>query len=247
MKSNRLKIFALITIVFSCTVSYSQIRSYKRSPAISVKLEEYRNPISELEKRLIKMGLVDIEKLDTSFILNIKYATADNFVGVNLYGDFNKCYLQKDVAEKLVNAQKYLKEIQPELTLMIYDGARPKSVQQKMWDVVKMPIEEKVKFLSNPKRGSIHNYGCAVDVTLATLDGEELDMGSPFDHMGIEAHPVAEQRLLAEGVLSEDAVKNRQLLRSVMYKAGFYNIQSEWWHFNSCNRETAKEKYEIIE
>lgn len=243
----RVNILIIAIILLSSISIKAQNKFFERQYSFKEQMKKYRNPISDLEKTMINMGLVDIEKLDSTFVVNIVYSTPNNFVGVDLYGGFSKCYLQKDVAEKLILAQKHLKKINPNLSIMIYDGARPRSVQQKMWDVVQMPIEEKVKFLSNPKRGSIHNYGCAVDVGLATNNGEEVDMGSPFDHMGIEAHPVAEQKLLAEGVLTDTIVKNRQLLRNIMHKAGFYNIQTEWWHFNSCRREVAMEKYQIIE
>jgi len=241
------KSLLIVVALFACQVAKTQVSVNKRVCSINEKLTKYRLPITELEKRMIEAGLVDISTLDSSILLNIKYTSPDNFVGVDLYGDFSKCYLQKEVAEMLVKAQQYLQEINPKLTIMVYDGTRPRSVQQKMWDVVKMPIEKKVKFLSNPKRGSIHNYGCAVDVTIATIDGEELDMGSPFDDMGIIAYPSAEQKLLEEGVLTSDVIENRQLLRKVMRMAGFFNIQSEWWHFNSCTRQVAMEKYEIIE
>ncbi len=203
--------------------------------------------ITELELNLIDKGLVNVQSLDSNILVDLKYTTTDNFIGKDVYGDFDKAYLQPDVAEKLVKAQNFLKEKDSSLTLLIYDAVRPRSVQQKMWDVLDMPIEKKVKFVSNPINGSIHNYGAAIDLTIATQSGEPLDMGAGFDDPSPEAWPVKEKQMLAEGRITEQHIKNRQLLRSVMGKAGFFNIQSEWWHFNSCYRVRAKELYEIVE
>lgn len=242
------KFILIILLLSQCTTEKKEINGFEpRINTFTKTLKSYRAPITLLGQKMIEAGLIDIATLDTSIAINLKYTTTDNFVGVDLYGDFNKCYLQPEAAEKLINAQKYLKEINKEYSLMVYDGARPKSVQQKMWDHVELPFSEKIKFLSNPKNASIHNYGSAVDVTIINKNGEELDMGAPFDYIGELAYPVAEQKLLEQGRLSQKAIDNRKLLRHVMYKAGFFNIQTEWWHFNSCTRKEAKAKYKIIE
>ncbi len=203
--------------------------------------------MSELELSLIEKGLVNVQSLDSGIMVDLKYSTLDNFIGEDVYGDFDKAYLQPDVAEKLIKAQAYLKEKDSSLSLLIYDAVRPRSVQQKMWDVLDMPIHKKVKFVSNPVNGSIHNYGAAIDLTIANSSGIPLDMGAGFDDPSPEAWPVKEQQMLTEGKITQIHIKNRQLLRSVMGKAGFFNIQSEWWHFNSCYRVRAKELYEIVE
>ena len=164
-----------------------------------------------------------------------------------MYGNFNKAYLQKDVAEKLVQAQKYLNELIEGYCLIIYDAVRPLSVQQKMWDTLKVSFNEKIKFLSNPKLGSLHNFGAAVDISILDERHHALDMGTPFDYEGELAYPESEVKLLKEGKLSVVQINNRKLLRKVMYKAGFFNIETEWWHFNSCTLEQAMKKYKIIE
>lgn len=237
----------IVILIAGCADNNYKINIPIQRNSLTGKLESYRNPITLMEQRMIEAGLIDIAKIDSTITINLKYTTTDNFVGVDLYGDFNKCYLQPVAAKKLVKAQKFLKAINKEYSLMVYDGARPKSVQQKMWDHVDLPFYEKIKFLSNPKNASIHNYGSAVDVTIVNKNGEALDMGAPFDHIGELAYPIAEQKLLEQGKLSQKAVDNRKLLRHVMYKAGFFNIQTEWWHFNSCTRKEAKARYEIIE
>ena len=199
-----------------------------------------------LEVYLKNFGLVNIQEVEPSIRVDLKYSTTDNFVGIDMYSDLTKAFCQPDVADKLKKAYQYLQEEDSTLTLLVFDAVRPVFVQQKMWDTLKMPIREKTKFLSNPRNHSIHNYGAAVDISLTTKDGEELDMGTPFDFIGKLAHPREEKRLLKEGKLTQKQIENRVLLRKVMKKAGFFNIQTEWWHWNSCSRNTAKSKYKVV-
>jgi D-alanyl-D-alanine dipeptidase len=202
--------------------------------------------ISPIEKQLIEMGLVDVQRLDSGIVVELRYSTTNNFIGLDMYGDFDKCYLQKDVAEKVVLAQKALRKKYPFYSLVIYDAVRPLHIQQQMWDTLDLPPGQKTKYLSNPGNGSLHNYGAAVDLSIIDDNGIPLDMGTPFDFFGEKAHPVKEKELLESGVLSQRQVLNRQLLRGVMREAGFFGIQTEWWHFNSCTRAVAAEKYEIV-
>jgi D-alanyl-D-alanine dipeptidase len=212
--------------------------------AIPVPIEE----VGELEQYLIDARLVDIQTISPNTLVELKYSTVDNFMGFDLYGDLTSCYLQPDVAEKLKIANEYLQMKDSTLTLLVYDGVRPRSVQQAMWDTLDMPISEKVKFVSNPKKGSLHNFGAAVDLTIAHIEtGEALDMGTPYDFIGIEAYPMKEKQMLEAGRITQEAVDNRKLLRRSMKEGGFFNIQTEWWHFNSCYRKKAIELYEMVE
>jgi len=156
-------------------------------------------------------------------------------------------YLQPSVAEDLIKCQNALKEIDSNLTLLVYDGVRPRSVQQIMWDALDMPIHEKTKFVSNPKNGSIHNYGAAVDLTISDSLGNPIDMGAGYDDIRKIAYPRHEKAYLDSGLLSLDQIENRKLLRKVMKAGGFWNIQTEWWHFNRYNRDKAKSLFEIVE
>ncbi|MGV6861507.1 MAG: M15 family metallopeptidase [Putridiphycobacter sp.] len=203
--------------------------------------------IDSLEQLLIDSGLVDVQKVDSLILIDLRYSSENNFLHEDVYGDLNKVYLQPEVAEDLKKANTFLREIDPTLTLLVFDGVRPRSVQQKMWDILDMPVSEKIKFVSNPKNGSIHNYGCAVDLTIANLYGTPLDMGAGFDEIGKIAYPKLENQFLESGDLTQEQVENRKLLRRVMRHGGFYNIQTEWWHFNRFNREKAKQLYSIIE
>jgi D-alanyl-D-alanine dipeptidase len=203
--------------------------------------------IDSLEQKLIDAGLVDVRIIDSSILIDLRYTTSNNFMNEDVYGGLEKVYLQLPVAKDLKKVNDYLHQIDSNLTLLVYDGVRPRSVQQKMWDVLDMPINEKIKFVSNPKNGSIHNYGCAVDLTIATIDGKPLDMGADFDEIRKIAYPRLEQQFFESGELTRQQIENRELLRKVMKKGGFYNIQTEWWHFNRYNRNKAKELFKIIE
>ena len=215
--------------------------------SLTIKIRKVVKPISALEKKYIAAGLIDIHQLDTSIKVNLKYATTDNFIKCNVYGILDKAYFQKEVAEKLVSAQKYLKEKNKDLSLVIFDATRPLSVQKIMWDTLKIQPSEKIKYLSDPKTGGLHNYGLAVDISILDEKGKELDMGTSFDFMGELASPQCETKMLITGKLTQQQIDNRKLLRSVMTKAGFYAIPYEWWHFNLCTIQTAKNKYKVIE
>lgn len=203
--------------------------------------------ISGTEKTIIEAGLIDIKAIDSSIVVDLRYSTCNNFLGIDMYGDFNKCYLQPDVAQELKCAQETLKSKFPFYNLIVYDAVRARSIQRKMWDTIDVPYSERSKYVSNPNNGSLHNFGAAVDVSIIDEHGIELDMGTPYDYFGELAYPREEERMLEEGKLTHIQLLNRKLLRDVMESAGFMGITTEWWHFNSCFRTEAYEKYKIIE
>lgn len=201
----------------------------------------------DLGRYFASKGLVDVSRMDTSIRVLLKYATADNLFNEAVYtGLKGGIWLHPDAASKLIKAQRLLKEKYPDYSLIVYDAARPMSVQKKMWNLVKGT--RKTNYVSNPaKGGGLHNYGMAVDVAIAGRDGKPLPMGSPFDHFGEEAHINNEEALLQSGKISREAYGNRRLLRQIMSLAGFRTILYEWWHFNACSREEAKKNYALIE
>ncbi|GAA4410656.1 M15 family metallopeptidase [Nibrella viscosa] len=201
---------------------------------------------SKLEQTMIRQGLVDIQKIDPTILVDLKYSTTDNFVGVDVYGDLTRAYLQPMAARKLAQASAYLRQQLPDLRLLVYDAARPLSVQQILWDTLNVPLKEKAKYVADPKEGSIHNYGCAVDLTIATAAGKPLDMGTQYDYFGVLAYPPKEDEMLKRGKLTRQQVTNRRLLRSVMNRAGFSVSTTEWWHFNALSRARARQTYAII-
>ncbi|GAB3748733.1 M15 family metallopeptidase [Spirosoma pomorum] len=202
----------------------------------------------KLEKAMIKEGLVDVQTVDPSILVELKYSTTDNFVGKDVYDDLTRAYLQPMTARKLANASKYLQDKHPDLRLLVYDAARPRTAQWKLWNALpNMPESERQKYVADPRKGSVHNYGCAVDLTVATSDGKPLDMGTKYDYFGELAYPSREKELLAAGKLTQKQIDNRQILRDAMLKAGFSRIEFEWWHFNSISREKAKMAFRIVE
>lgn len=191
------------------------------------------------------LGLVDVTELDSSLVVKLMYTQADNFTGEVLYDDLSEAYLHPDAAQALVKAQRALKELHPAYSLLIYDAARPMSVQKKMWNVVKGT--SKYRYVSNPNNGGgLHNYGLAVDISIQDSLGQPLPMGTKVDHLGTEAHITQESELVRNGKMSETERQNRILLRKVMKEAGFRALPSEWWHFNFCSRDVARQKYKLI-
>ena len=146
----------------------------------------------------------------------------------------------------MAKAQQLLKRRYPYYSIIIFDGARPQHIQQYMWDSVGLSAVDRSRYLSNPEAGSLHNYGAAVDVAIIDEHGVLLDMGTPYDYFGDKAHPSNEVAMLAAGQLHPRHISNREILRTVMFAAGFTGIESEWWHFNSCSRIRAKEIYPVI-
>lgn len=194
---------------------------------------------------LDSLGLVCISEADSSIAVDLMYTRADNFTGKILYEDLHEAYLHPDAMASLQKAQQQLKAEHPSYSLIVYDAARPMSVQQTMWNAVKGT--PKYIYVSNPAHGGgLHNYGLAVDVSIVDEQGKPLPMGTPIDYLGKEAHITAEEQLVAQGKLTEAERQNRLLLRRVMKNAGFRPLPTEWWHFNRYSRQTARQRFPII-
>lgn len=200
----------------------------------------------ELDIYLAQKGLVNVSELDSTIQVCLKYATPDNLMGKTVYEGITGIWLHPDAAKKLLKAQELLRKENPSYSLLVFDAARPMSVQRMMWNIVRGT--NKTNYVSNPaKGGGLHNYGMAVDVTILDAQGKELPMGTPFDFLGKEAHITDESTLVQEGKITQQELKNRQLLRRIMRQAGFRTILYEWWHFNACSREEAKSNYPLID
>ncbi len=161
--------------------------------------------------------LVDLQKEISSIKVEIKYATADNFTKEVLYPE-ERCLIRKEVAEKLARVQKALQA--KNLSLKFFDAYRPLSVQKKMWAIY--PVEG---YVANPAKGSNHNRGAAVDVTLVDENGKELTMPSAYDEFSERAH-----RDYAGG--TDEERNHRRILQEAMEKEGFVGLKTEWWHFD---------------
>jgi len=203
--------------------------------------------IGPLEQSLRDAGLVDVEEVISGIFVDLKYSTTDNFFGQDVYGDLKRCYLQPVVADMLKKAHDKLQEEHPGLTFLVYDGVRPISVQRILWDNLDKPDSVKPLYVADPKVGGLHNYGVAVDLTLANAEtGEPLDMGTHYDYFGYPAYPDRETQMLREGILTKEHISNREILRKVMKHGGFTGIGSEWWHFNAYSLKDAKARFELV-
>lgn len=203
--------------------------------------------LSKTAQSLEKRGYVNIKDRDQSIYVSLMYARADNFCGKVLYTDLREAYLHPLAADALVKAQQRLKELRPDLSLKIYDAARPLSIQQRMWDEVKNTDHS--FYVSNPANGGgLHNYGLAVDITLCqAATGDSIPMGTKVDHMSSASHIDHEAQLVAQHRITAEAKRNRELLREVMEYGGFKPLRTEWWHFNLRSRAEAKKYFKVIQ
>lgn len=201
---------------------------------------------NDIEKRFIDAGLVDLNTIDNTIQVDlVNSAPEKNYFQENFYGGLNKCYLRKEVAVKLSQAQKLLKTNYPELSLQTLDCARPRSVSEKMYQ--KMKVTKYEKYVANPKTGSMHNYGIAVDITIVDSTGKELDMGfSPFRKGNMEIYwQFAKMKLGKKRTKQQKA--NLQLLSNTMINSGFIPLSHEWWHFDGMPKDQARKMFKIIE
>ena len=164
--------------------------------------------------------LVELNKLDPTIKLDIRYATTNNFTGKAVYKEA-RAFLQRPAAEALVSVNASLKPLG--YGLVVFDGYRPWAVTKLFWDITS---EENKKFVADPAKGSKHNRGCAVDLSLYDLStGKEIEMTGNYDEMSERSYPT-----YAGG--TEQQRKMRDLLRSKMEAQGFTVYEYEWWHFD---------------
>ncbi|HVP78449.1 MAG TPA: M15 family metallopeptidase [Thermodesulfobacteriota bacterium] len=164
--------------------------------------------------------LVDIREVNPRIVVDMKYASEDNFTKRKLY-DSNTCFLRKPTAVKLDTVQKELEKMN--LGLKVWDCYRPLAVQWIFWAI--LPDE---RYVANPKNGSRHNRASAVDLTLVDSQGKELQMPTGFDDFSPRADHHYQD-------LPARAIENRELLKSLMEKAGFISLPEEWWHYDDGN------------
>lgn len=202
---------------------------------------------SKVEKQLEEAGLQSVEECIPGIEIYMVYSTPYNFMGRVLYEDLDKAYLVPEAMEKLRKANDYLRKKRMDLHLVVYDAARPRSIQEQMWKVVEGTDMQ--DFVANPYMhgGGAHNYGIAVDVTLVDCAGNPIPMGSEYDYFGDRSRVDMEQELFDNGEITYRELKNRRLLREVMTQAGWQVEPSEWWHFNAIPIAEAKERLEVIQ
>ena len=204
------------------TLPSNQIDTISLQLTDSITENPQKNSLTDSIIKLPDSALVEITNYNKAFKLDIRYATSNNFTKQVLY-DCANCLLRKIVADSLAALQNELLELG--YGILLFDCYRPLSVQQKMWEIVPNPI-----YVADPNKGSMHNRGNAVDLTLYHLSsGLPLEMGTEYDFFGREAHH-------AYKGFSEEILQNKTLLKTKMEKFGFQSITSEWWHY-SFNRK----------
>ncbi len=211
-------LFALLSLFLSCKAQVSS--SSKIEPAVPM--------VSDTT-------FVNIKDYSTDFVFDMKYATEDNSLKAKVY-DCAECFLRLKTVNAIIEANKLF--MAKGYKIKFFDCYRPLDVQKKMWQIVSNP-----QYVADPKKGSIHNRGGAVDITLVDKKGKELNMGTAFDFFGIEAsHDFPN--------LSKKIRKNRLLLKTIMTTVNFNSFDSEWWHYNLKSGLTDKvsnQKWDCIE
>lgn len=203
----------------------------------------------DFDAKMREYNLVDIKTLEGAedIVVMLKYSTTDNFVGQDMYGELESAYFTPDFAKKVIKAQQILQKYNPDYTLLIYDAARPISVQRHMRSLVEGTALQ--DFVADGTKGGRHNYGVAVDLTITPHVGDPLDMGAGFDEFSeaaavkgtsdtndsanrnLEVYTKYVNGLVKRGLISVEAAENRLLLIKVMLEAGLYPYRREWWHY----------------
>jgi D-alanyl-D-alanine dipeptidase len=189
--------------------------------------------VAQLQKTVMQnpaKAMVDLKKNNAGFQFDLRYAGVNNFMHQKLYPQIKTTYLRKAAADSLIAVQQELKK--QGLGLKIFDAYRPYSVTEKLWEPVKDD-----RYAADPKKGSGHNRGIAVDLTIINLNNNtELLMGTGFDNFSDTAHHAFIN-------LPADVLQNRLLLKTTMEKHGFKALGTEWWHYYLPNTTT----YELLD
>ena len=195
--------FASSITLVSCKSTYLDS---KKSPALL-----------DIKKEVDSNAFVNLRNYSNDFVFDMKYATADNFLKEKVY-PCDECFLRVKTVKALLEANKSF--LTKGFKIKLYDCYRPKAIQKKMWKIV-----PDANFVANPKKGSIHNRGGAVDISLVDSLGIEVNMGTKFDFFGEEASHNYQN-------LPEEILANRKFLKETMLQHNFKSFDSEWWHYN---------------
>lgn len=202
--------------------------------------------LNSLEKKFRQYGLIDISELSVDIEIDLKYSTTDNFTGKDLYGSLHRVYLVPEIAYMVTEAQRRLRHRYPHRSLLIYDAARPISIQRHMFELVKGTPQQ--KYVADPDHsgGGYHNYGVAVDLTISD-HGVPLDMGCGFDCFDEISNVGNELQYIEQGTMSREAYENRMMLKHLMEGVGFEQNPDEWWHFQKYSKEELVRRFRLLD
>ncbi|MBF6642391.1 M15 family metallopeptidase [Flavobacterium sp. J49] len=207
----KISFLLLVFLTLSCKSTYLDT---KKSPVLL-----------DINKETDDNAFVNLKNYSNDFVFDMKYATTDNFLNEKVY-PCDECFLRVKTVKSLLEANKAF--LDKGYKIKLYDCYRPIAIQKQMWKIVPNPT-----YVANPKKGSIHNKGGAVDITLVDSEGNELNMGTKFDFFGEEAsHNYSNH--------SEEILANRKLLKEIMLQHNFKSFDSEWWHYNLKNSAADK-------
>ncbi len=220
--SNQLKIFLAVVLAFTISL-LNKAEAQKHSVINNIKT--YRSTI----KKDSSYRIIELHSLIPNLVYDLKYATPDNFTKKQLYKNRTLTFLRLPAARALLKVQQRLNSNGH--GLKIFDAYRPYNVTQEMWNLI-----QDERYVANPLKGSGHNRGLAVDVTIIDLKtGAELDMGTAFDNFTDSAHSTFKN-------LPTSVLQNRNLLKQTMEEYGFKLLETEWWHFSWPNDKN----YEVL-
>ncbi|MFN3968326.1 M15 family metallopeptidase [Flavobacterium sp.] len=212
----KISLLLLVFLVVSCKSTYLDA---KKSPVLL-----------DISKETDDNAFVNLKNYSNDFVFDMKYATPDNFLNEKVY-PCGECFLRVKTVKSLLEANKAF--LDKGYKIKLYDCYRPIAIQKQMWKIVPNPT-----YVANPKKGSIHNKGGAVDITLIDSAGNELNMGTKFDFFGEEAsHNYLN--------LTPEILANRKFLKEIMLQHNFKSFDSEWWHYNLNNSSADKVSNQI--
>lgn len=215
----QLQISAVVAIIFSTINLHAQNAVLNKHGLLIIK---EGGKLRTAGKTNPDKKMADINKIIPDIVLDLRYTTTNNFMHTKLYPATTTTYLRLPAAKALLDVQKELRNMG--LGLKIFDAYRPYTVTEQMWELVKDD-----RYAADPKKGSGHNRGTAVDVTLINIKSkEELQMGTGYDNFSDTAHHTFVD-------LPKMVLENRKTLRSTMEKYGFRMLETEWWHYSLPN------------
>lgn len=222
----KIRLYSLLIVSLLVTFSCSPKNINKYGLTVISKENEYRNLI----KKDAQKKMVDVRKYLPAILFDLRYATDDNFMKQQLYPHLQTTYVRLAAAEALKRAnEKFLKV---NLLIKIFDAYRPYAITEQMWEQV-----HDARYAADPAKGSGHNRGIAVDMTLLNRDtNKELDMGTGFDNFSDTAHTDFQN-------LPAHVLQNRKTLINIMEQSGFKSLDTEWWHFYLNDAE----KFELLD
>lgn len=210
-----MKVLPSILFFFLCNGTMAQHSGENRHGLKVIRTQqEYKKNIG----RQKEFEMLDIKAFIRHLVFEPRYAGVNNFTHTRLYPPINTTFLRRNAAQKLKVVQQELNR--NGLGLKIFDAYRPYSVTERMWELV-----QDERYAANPEKGSSHNRGVAVDLTIINLKTKkELNMGTDFDNFTDSAHHDFT-------ALAAEVLQNRCLLKNLMEKHGFVALETEWWHY----------------